>query len=172
MLRIVTSYYSCPCGELILGSLGDKLCLCDWVSRRNRNTIDKRIQRILKAEYEEGSSAIIETAKMQLDEYFQGKRKTFSISLLFAGTDFQKRVWQQLTLIPYGETYSYLQLAKTLGTPNSVRAVANANGANAISIFAACHRIIGSNGTLTGYAGGLDTKHFLLTLETANKDTF
>lgn len=172
MQQIVTSYYSCPCGELILGSLGDKLCLCDWVSRRNRNTIDKRIQRILKVEYEEGSSAIIELAKKQLDEYFQGKRKTFSISLLFAGTDFQKRVWQQLTLIPYGETYSYLQLAKVLGVPNSVRAVANANGANAISIFAACHRIIGSNGTLTGYAGGLEVKHFLLNLETANKDTF
>lgn len=104
-------------------------------------------------------------AARQLDEYFGRKRTTFDIPLLFAGTDFQKNVWRTLLEIPYGQTLSYGEMARRLGLPNSVRAVANANGANAISIFAPCHRVIGSNRSLTGYGGGIEAKKFLLELE-------
>ena len=89
----------------------------------------------------------------------------FDIPLLLVGTDFQKKVWEQLLAIPYGETVSYGELAASLGMPSAVRAVANANGANAISIFVPCHRVTGSGQTLTGYGGGLDAKRFLLELE-------
>ena len=88
--------------------------------------------------------------------------------LLFVGTDFQKNVWQELLKIPYGATITYADLAARLGRPNAVRAVANANGANAISIFAPCHRVVGSNGTLGGYGGGIEAKRFLLGLEGCN----
>ena len=100
-----------------------------------------------------------------MDEYFRRERRAFDIPLLFAGTEFQNKVWDMLLQIPYGRTVSYAGMALSLGIPKAVRAVANANGANAISIFAPCHRVIGSNGSLTGYGGGLDAKRFLLELE-------
>lgn len=110
---------------------------------------------------------MIEEAINQLDEYFAGSRKSFDIDLLFAGTDFQKEVWRRLLSIPYGTTVSYAEMARAVGMPRSVRAVANANSANAISIFAPCHRVIGSDHSLTGYAGGLPAKRMLLELEGA-----
>ena len=120
----------------------------------------------LNAEYVDASSCeVIDEAKKQLDEYFLGKRKMFDVPLLMVGTAFQKSVWEALLQIPYGETASYLAQAKRIGNEKAVRAVASANGANAISIFIPCHRIIGSDGTLTGYAGGLDTKAKLLEME-------
>ena len=100
-----------------------------------------------------------------MDEYFRRERRAFDIPLLFAGTEFQNKVWDMLLQIPYGRTVSYARMALSLRMPKAVRAVANANGANAISIFAPCHRVIGSNGSLTGYGGGLDAKRFLLELE-------
>lgn len=158
-------YYPSPCGELILGSFGGKLCLCDWMDEKRRAMIDARIQNALHASYETGASEIIMKAIAQLDEYFAHKRTAFDIPLLFVGTDFQKKVWHKLLEIPYGTTISYGELAKQLDMPKAVRAVANANGANALSIFAPCHRIIGSNHSLTGYAGGLAAKKQLLELE-------
>lgn len=101
----------------------------------------------------------------QLDEYFAGSRMTFDIPLHLCGTEFQKRVWLSLPDIPYGETRSYKDIAVGIGQPNAVRAVAQAIGANAISILVPCHRVIGCNHTLTGYAGGLDAKKRLLELE-------
>ena len=100
-----------------------------------------------------------------MDEYFAGKRKAFDLPLLFVGTDFQKSVWDALLDVPFGATQSYAWLAEKIGNPKAVRAVGMANGANSISIFAPCHRIIGSNRSLTGYGGGLETKRFLLDLE-------
>ena len=108
---------------------------------------------------------VLQRAVRELDEYFRGERREFDIPLLLAGSDFQKRVWQQLPSIPYGQTVSYGELAAAIGAPKSVRAVANANGANAISIILPCHRIIGSDGRLTGYGGGLRAKQYLLDLE-------
>ena len=108
---------------------------------------------------------MIEQAVEQLDEYFQGKRSVFDVPLLFAGTQFQQRVWRELLAIPYGTTISYSQMAQRLVMPHAVRAVANACGANAISVFAPCHRVVGSNGSLTGYAGGIEAKRKLLLIE-------
>lgn len=157
--------YQSPCGELLLGSFGDKLCLCNWAVEKHPGRIDRRLQVLLDAEYVHEPSDVTREAARQLDAYFQRERQSFDIPLLFAGTTFQKRVWQQLLEIPYGATISYGELAHRLGIPKSVRAVANANGANAISLFAPCHRVIGSDGSLTGYGGGMDAKRFLLELE-------
>lgn len=165
MKKIQIQYYQSPCGELILGSFENELCMCDWTSEKRRAVIDKRIKSLLHADYEIGSSEVIEKAILQLDEYFTHKRKTFDIPLLFVGTDFQKTVWRELLRIPYGTTVSYGELSKKLGNPKAVRAVAASNGANSISILIPCHRIIGSNHKLTGYAGGLEAKKFLLELE-------
>lgn len=112
--------------------------------------------------------ALVETA-CQLDEYFDGRRKTFDLALDFVGTPFQRQVWAALLAIPYGETRSYGQIAEALGRPAAARAVGAANGRNPISIITPCHRLIGANGDLTGFAGGLDNKRFLLSLEAATK---
>lgn len=149
----------------MLGSYGDRLCLCDWQTEKHRQHVDNRLRRILCAEFEEGTSPVIDMAKCQLDEYFAGKRHEFDVPLLFVGTDFQKRVWTGLLDIPYGKTISYKGMAEKIGMPKAVRAVANANGANSISIFAPCHRVIGSDRSLTGYGGGLEAKEYLLVLE-------
>ena len=132
--------------------------------------MNRRLKRVLQAEFEEGTSAVIEKAAVQLDEFFAGKRQTFNVPLLFIGTNFQKIVWNELLKIPYGKTVSYREMAQHIGMPKAVRAVANANGSNAISIFAPCHRVIGSNGSLTGYGGGLAAKKMLLELETVSSN--
>lgn len=161
--------YESPCGTLMLGSYGDKLCLCDWQVEKHRDHVNRRLKRVLNAEFEEGRSDIIEKAMQQLDEFFAGTRREFEMPLLFAGTDFQKTVWEELLKIPYGQTISYGEMARRIGMPKAVRAVANANGANSISIFAPCHRVIGSDRSLTGYGGGLDAKRKLLELEEINR---
>ena len=158
-------HYESPCGMLMLGSYGDKLCLCDWQIEQHRDHIDRRLKRMLNAEFEEGTSEVIDKAIKQLDEFFAGQRKIFDIPLLFVGTDFQKTVWNELQKIPFGKTVSYGEMARRIGMPKAVRAVANANGANSMSIFAPCHRVIGSDHSLTGYGGGLDAKRTLLKLE-------
>lgn len=162
---IYTRHYESPCGTLVLGSLGDSLCLCDWAVVGHHEHVVNRLRRMLHAEIGKGISDVTEEAARQLDEYFAGQRREFSIPLLFVGTDFQKTVWHYLLSIPYGHTISYGEMAQRIGMPKAVRAVANANGANAISIFAPCHRVIGSDHTLTGYGGGLDAKRWLLRLE-------
>lgn len=162
---IMVQRYHSPCGDLLLGSFGGRLCLCDWAEERPRDTVDRRLKKILRADYVEATSDVIREASLQLDEYFAGRRSQFDIPLLFTGTDFQKKVWRRLLEIPYGNTVSYGDLSKSLGCPASVRAVANANGANAISVFIPCHRVIGIDGSLTGYAGGLGAKKVLLDLE-------
>lgn len=162
---IITQRYLSPCGELLLGSFHGLLCLCDWQVEKHRDHVDRRLIHLLHAEMQEGTSDVIQQAAQQLDEYFAGERTAFNVPLLFVGTDFQKQVWNDLLHIPYGETVSYGEMAARIGMPRAVRAVANANGANAISIFAPCHRVIGSDRSLTGYVGGLDAKKYLLNLE-------
>ena len=127
--------------------------------------MSRRLKRFLQTDFEEGTSEVIEKAVRQLDDFFAGKRKEFDVPLLFVGTDFQKTVWNELLKIPFGTTVSYGEMARRIGMPKAVRAVANANGANAISILAPCHRVIGSDHSLTGYGGGLDVKRTLLELE-------
>ena len=160
--------YHAPCGDLLLGSFNGKLCLCDWAAEKRHESVRRRLQRILQAGFEEGTSDIIREAEIQLDEYFNRRRTVFDVPLLFVGTDFQKTVWRSLAGIPYGRTLSYSALARRIGSPKAVRAVANANGANALSIFAPCHRVVGNDGSLTGYGGGLAAKKFLLDMERAS----
>ncbi len=163
---IQIQYYSSPCGEIILGSYDDRLCLCDWLSEKRRNLIDSRIQKGLNAQYKVMESETIAKAISQLDEYFDRKRTVFDMPLLFVGTDFQKSVWNKLLEVSYGKTESYARFSKRVGNPEAIRAIASANGANGISIFVPCHRIIGSNNKLIGYGGGLPAKKWLLELET------
>ena len=163
--HIKIQYYKSPIGEIILGSYDNKLCIADWKYRKMRESVDNRIQKGLKAEYVEESSEVITQTIQEMEEYFNLERKEFTVPLLLVGTDFQKSVWEGLIQIPYGTTASYLDLAKSIGNEKAVRAVASANGANAIAILIPCHRIIGSDGKLVGYAGGLSTKKKLLELE-------
>ena len=158
-------YFKTPYGEMILGSFENKLIMADWRYRKMRNSIDNRLQKNLKAVYKEKYSEVLNTTRQQLNEYFEHKRKVFDLPIKLVGTDFQKSVWNELIDISYGKTSSYLELANSISNTKAVRAVANANGANAISIIVPCHRIIGKNGTLVGYAGGLPAKKKLLDLE-------
>jgi methylated-DNA-[protein]-cysteine S-methyltransferase len=130
-----------------------------------RSAVDGRISRGLNAEFIESDAPLLRETKRQLDEYFRAERKRFELPLLMVGSDFQKSVWDELLNVEYGETASYLGLAERMGNKNAVRAVAGANGANAISIIVPCHRIIGGKGELVGYAGGLNAKEKLLALE-------
>lgn len=165
MNYIETTIFNTAYGDLLIGSFENKLCVCDWYYRKLRTQIDNRIKAALNAEFTENESAIITETKKQLNEYFQAERKNFDIPLLLIGTDFQIKVWETLKKISYGETSTYLKLSALMGNTKAIRAVAGANGANAISIIVPCHRIIGSDGNLTGYAGGLNTKKKLLELE-------
>lgn len=165
MKSIHIQHYESPCGTLLLGSFEDRLCLCDWTNGWHRAATENRLKKLLRADFVVQPSEITDVARRQLDEYFRRERTAFDLPLLFVGTEFQKQVWTELLRIPYGTTLSYGEMARNLGIPKAVRAVANANGANPISIIAPCHRVIGSNGTLTGYGGGLETKKYLLELE-------
>ncbi len=150
-----------------MGSYDDQLVLADWKYRRMRKTIDARIKKGLNAEYVEQESTVINQTITQLQAYFNGSLTKFDLPLKLVGTEFQQRVWQALLKIPFGETRTYLQLSKTLGDEKAIRAVASANGANAISVIIPCHRVIGSDGQLVGYAGGIPAKKKLLQIEGA-----
>ena len=171
MSLISIQYYQSAFGELILGAYQDELCLCDWRYRRMRSAIDQRIATGLAAEYIEEETAVINETIKQLEAYSKGELKSFDVPLKLVGTPFQQQVWKALIQIPYGQTESYLGLSQQLGNEKAIRAVASANGANAISIIVPCHRIIGNDGALVGYAGGLPAKKKLLDLEGYQKLT-
>ncbi len=158
-------YYKTSIGELVIGSFQGKLCILDFRYRKMRNTVDGRIKKGLDADFVEKEDEVIIETKNQLHEYLSGERKEFEIPLLLVGSDFQKKVWRELLNIPYGETISYLDLARRINNPKAVRAVASANGANAMGIIIPCHRVIESNGGLGGYGGGVEVKKRLLKME-------
>ena len=168
MEHISIQYFKTAFGELILGSFQNQLCLCDWRYRKMRQAIDSRLLKGIGAVFSEDKNELLQRAIQQLQEYFAGQRQQFDVPLLTVGTSFQKRVWHELCQIPYGTTASYLHLAERIGNRSAVRAVAGANGANGISLFIPCHRIIGSSGELVGYAGGLRAKKKLLELENSS----
>ena len=149
-----------PVGELKLVANGARLAAILW-----ENDKPNRVR--LGPLSEAPDNPILVRARQQLTEYFAGTRNRFDLELDFTGTDFQKKVWQALLTIPFGETRSYSQIAEQIGNPSAVRAVGAANGKNPISIVAPCHRVIGASGKLTGFAGGLEAKEKLLTLEGA-----
>ena len=164
-VSIYTKLYHSPCGDLILGEACSRLCLCNWINEKHPGMVERRLQRLLNARFVETEGDVIAETARQLDAYFAGDRRKFDVPLILSGTTFQITVWKALLQISYGTTVSYSELARKINMPNAVRAVANANGANAISIFVPCHRVIGNDGSLTGYAGGLNVKKYLLALE-------
>jgi methylated-DNA-[protein]-cysteine S-methyltransferase len=147
-----------PVGELKLLASDRGLAAILW-----RDENPQRIR--IRATREDANHPMLLETERQLNEYFAGKRKTFDVPLDFVGTAFQKRVWEALLAIPFGETRTYAEIATQLGDPKATRAVGAANGKNPISVIAPCHRVIGSSGKLTGYAGGLEAKARLLQLE-------
>jgi methylated-DNA-[protein]-cysteine S-methyltransferase len=165
MNEVCIQYLDTPFGQLILGALGDMLCLCDWRYRKMRKTIDRRIKGGLDATYAEAETELVRRTADQLGEYFRGNRTEFDLPLLPVGTPFQKKVWEELSRIPYGLTLSYTELTNKISKPPSIRAVAAASGANALSLLIPCHRVTGSRGELRGYAGGLMVKKRLLEME-------
>ena len=155
-----------PCGgALTLGSWNNRLVVADWIDGWHHSTIMNRLQKYTKASVVKSTSKVIEAASDWLDAYFEGSKEAPDFDLLFLGTDFQKRVWQLLLEIPYGETITYGELAQKAGTPKAARAIGVAVGDNPFSIIVPCHRVVGTNGSLTGYAGGVAKKIWLLELE-------
>ncbi len=156
-----------PIGTMIACADENGICMLEFSDRKALPTELKEISKHLNANIIQGENPHFRTLESELAEYFEGKRKEFTVPLSPVGTEFQKSVWEVLRKIPYGTTRSYLEQAQILGNPQAVRAVANANGLNKISIIIPCHRVIGKNGKLTGYGGGIWRKQKLLELEKA-----
>jgi AraC family transcriptional regulator, regulatory protein of adaptative response / methylated-DNA-[protein]-cysteine methyltransferase len=157
-----------PLGPMIAGAVEEGICLLEFVDRRMIETQIKRLKKYLNAEFVPGQSNYFNELNKQLKEYFDGERKNFNLPLYLPGTEFQLKVWKELQKIPYGTTRSYEQQAVALKNPNAVRAVARANGDNRIAIIIPCHRVIGKNGQLVGYGGGMWRKQYLINLEMSN----
>lgn len=157
-----------PLGTMFAGAVEQGICLLEFTDRKMLETELKSIAKLLNANIIQNANQHFDLLKQQLEEYFEGKRKTFSVPLFTPGTEFQQSVWKELQNIPYGSTRSYKQQAAALQKPEAVRAVANANGMNRISIIIPCHRVIGNDGSLTGYGGGLWRKQWLLDMEKKN----
>jgi len=159
-----------PLGTMFACAVEEGLCLLEFTDRRMLESELKQLAARLNAEILQGFNNHLETVRKQLDEYFQGNRKEFTVPLFTPGTPFQQSVWDALRSIPYAQTVSYQQQAEMIGKPSAVRAVANANGMNRIAIIIPCHRVIGADGTLTGYGGGVWRKKWLLDHERSNLD--
>ncbi|PID40436.1 MAG: hypothetical protein CR984_03200 [Proteobacteria bacterium] len=165
---IQISRLTTPMGPMFIGSTNMGICLLEFTNRKSLEAELQDLQQRRHARILPGENTHIKQAKDELDEYFAGKRQQFDAAIDPVGTKFQQLVWRSLLTIPYGTTISYLEQAKRLGREKSVRAVASANGHNKISIIVPCHRVIGSDGSLTGYGGGLERKKWLLDLEKRN----
>lgn len=164
-----------PLGDMIACASENGVCFLDFVDRKNFeklfysmvNKLNGEIIELLNKESKKPYEIIIRLEK-ELNEYFSGKRKEFTVPLIKTGTEFQNKVWDELIRIPYGKTISYKEEAERINQKNAFRAVANANGKNKLSIIIPCHRVIASNGKLSGYGGGIDKKEFLISLEKNN----
>jgi AraC family transcriptional regulator of adaptative response/methylated-DNA-[protein]-cysteine methyltransferase len=168
-LTVITiSHLDTPIGPMIAGATDDGLCLLEFSDRRMLETQFDTLVRRLDARFLYGTHPVLDETHRQLDAYFAGRLKDFTIPLVTPGTDFQKLVWQQLRRIPYGAVRSYTEQAQAIDRPRAVRAVASANGHNRIAIVIPCHRVIGSDGSMTGYGGGIPRKQWLLRHETAH----
>lgn len=159
---ILINRLTTPLGPLFICATDPGVCLLEFVDRRMLETEFKGLQKRLNANILAGENEHIKQVKKELNEYFQGERKTFEVALETPGTDFQKLIWENLKAIPYGSTSTYREQAEKIGNPKAVRAVAAANGHNRISIIIPCHRVLGKNGELKGYGGGIERKRWLL----------
>lgn len=159
---ITASKIETAAGSMVACSVDEGICLLEFAEGRIQNIDNRYLKKYFGSSVEEGENECLNNLRNQLSEYFSGTRKEFTIPLVTPGTAFQQSVWKELLNIKYGTTRSYIQQAKAMGMPLSVRAVANANGQNRIAILIPCHRIIGSDGSLTGYAGGIEKKKWLI----------
>ena len=157
--------FETPLGSMFACATEEGVCLLEFADRRMLETELKLLTKLLDATVIHGENKHFEILREQMGEYFRGERKDFSVPLFFPGTEFQKKVWNELQNIPYGKTISYKQQATALQNTGAVRAVAHANGMNRIAIVIPCHRVIGDDGHLTGYGGGIWRKKWLLDLE-------
>lgn len=155
-----------PLGPLTLAATDDGVCLCEFNGRRAAEGVAD-LERLTGLPTRDADHPFLDRLASELDRYFTGELRHFTVPLYLPGTDFQRRVWDQLLRIPYGTTCSYLDVAVKLGNPNAVRAVGLANGQNRVAILVPCHRVIDKSGSLRGYGGGLERKKFLLELEGA-----
>ena len=151
-------YYDSPCGRMLLVADGDALCGVYFAGQKHYLAPERGWRR-------DPDAAPLRQAKRELGEYFAGKRTTFDVRLAAQGTPFQRAVWQAIAGVAFGETISYAELARRAGRPGSARAAGAATGRNPIGVIVPCHRILGADGSLTGYAGGVDKKRALLALE-------
>ncbi|PID51886.1 MAG: cysteine methyltransferase [Candidatus Moraniibacteriota bacterium] len=163
--HIHISYHKSSIGELIIGSFAEKICIVDFRHRAKREMVDRRIRKGLRADFVERKDDVIQETKKHIDAYLAGTQQDFPVPILPVGSDFQKRVWRAIQCVPYGHTASYADIARKIGKPQAVRAVASATSGNAIALIIPCHRIIYTNGTIGNYAGGSATKEKLLELE-------
>ncbi|ASW74007.1 XRE family transcriptional regulator [Chryseobacterium piperi] len=156
-----------PLGTMFACAVDEGICLLEFTDRKNMERQFIALSKALNAEIVQGENKHFQQLEDELKEYFEAKRKTFDVPLYMTGTEFQEKVWQLLREIPMGETRTYKQQSEFLGNPKAIRAVGTANGINKIAILVPCHRVIGSNGDLVGYAGGIWRKQKLLELEKA-----
>ena len=157
--------FTTPLGPMLVGATASRLCLLEFVDRRMLPTQVQRLRRRLDAVFVPDRNDISEQIELEIGEYFAGRRREFTVPTVAPGTDFQEEVWAALTRIPYGQTCSYAELAAAVGRPAAVRAVGTTNGLNALAIIVPCHRVVGADGKLVGYGGGLWRKKRLLELE-------
>jgi AraC family transcriptional regulator, regulatory protein of adaptative response / methylated-DNA-[protein]-cysteine methyltransferase len=162
---IYASQIGTPIGNMLMAATDNGVCLLEFEDEHMNDVDTAILHKRLKGNVVQGENDHVRQGKLELAEYFAGKRHKFDVSLDPIGTDFQLRVWNSLQQIPYGTTITYMEQARFLGDLKAIRAVASANGRNKIAIIIPCHRVIGTNGKLTGYAGGMERKRWLLDLE-------
>ena len=158
--------FETPLGEMLAGSRGDRLVLLEFADPERLTAQLARLAKWIRCSFVPGETPVLARLRQQLDEYFRGTRTEFDVPMEMQGTPFQQQVWRALLTIPCGATRSYADVARAIGRPTAVRAVAHANGDNRISILIPCHRVIGSDGRLVGYGGGMWRKQRLLAIET------
>lgn len=162
---VVLSWVSSPLGPLVTGATDRGVCMLEFSDRERLEAQMAEVRKQFAASVIPGTNEHLELLERELADYFAGALRSFSVPLVYPGTPFQRRVWEQLLAIPYGETRSYYDIAVAIGEPKAVRAVGRANGLNRIAILIPCHRVVNKSGALGGYGGGLRRKQYLLDLE-------
>lgn len=162
---VTLAWVQTPLGPMIAGATDEAICLLEFTDRRMLEAQFATVKKLFSSPAVMGTNKHLEKLQTEIAKYFDGSLREFTVPLVYPGTSFQKRVWEKLLSVPYGETRSYQDLAKSLGDAGATRAVGRANGLNRIGILIPCHRIVNKNGDLGGYGGGLRRKQFLLNLE-------
>jgi AraC family transcriptional regulator of adaptative response/methylated-DNA-[protein]-cysteine methyltransferase len=162
--------FSTPLGPMLAGATFEGVCILEFTNRIKLEKEITELQNLLNAVPVQGRNQHLDQLELELKEYFDGKRKTFEVPLHTPGNDFTQSVWKTLQEIPYGQTCSYKEQADKMSNPKAIRAIATTNGRNRLAIVIPCHRVIGSNGSMTGYAAGIDKKKWLLKFERENSE--